>query len=122
MYEPTLRDTQKIIFIRDETASSSGGPIFVRAMEELNPGQLQPTQAFHLVNQNERKHRRNLNDDDDLQIMKLDDECRITETYERINGADVLRLEDNPVADEEEISLADQATSPLFHDAATSPK
>ena len=53
--------------------------------------------------------------------MKLDDECRITETYERIDGADVLRLEDNPVADEE-ISLADQATSPLYLDAATSPK
>lgn len=119
VYEPTLRDTQNIIFIRDETASSSSGPIFVRALEELNPGQLQQSQAFHVVHQNERRPRKNSNDD--LQIMKLDDECRITETYERIDGADVLRLEDNPVADEE-ISLADQATSPLYLDAATSPK
>ena len=47
MYEPTYREPNNIIFIRDELESSGSGldstesgPIFVRAMEELNPGKL----------------------------------------------------------------------------------
>ena len=46
VYEPTYREPNNLIFIRDELESSSGldstesGPIFVRAMEELNPGKL----------------------------------------------------------------------------------
>ena len=45
MYEPTYREPNNIIFIRDELESSGldsteSGPIFVRALEELNPGKL----------------------------------------------------------------------------------
>ena len=47
VYEPTYREPNNIIFIRDELESSGSGldstesgPIFVRAMEELNPGKL----------------------------------------------------------------------------------
>lgn len=41
----------------------------------------------------------------------------MTETYERIGDADVLKFEDNPVAEE----VANQGSNPTLQDAATSP-
>ena len=55
---------------------------------------------------------------DDVQIMKLDDENRITETYQKIGNAEVLKIEDNPVA--EEVPVAQEI--PILQDVATSPR
>ena len=35
--------------------------------------------------------------ENDIQIMKLDDETGIAETYQKIDGADILKLESNPL-------------------------
>ena len=56
VYEPTMRDTNNIIFIRDELETSSeasrdGGPIFVRALEKLDAGDLM-RRDDHLQNSN----------------------------------------------------------------------
>lgn len=50
--------------------------------------------------------------------MKLDDENRITETYQKIGNAEVLKIEDNPVA--EEVPVAQEI--PILQDVATSPR
>ena len=49
--------------------------------------------------------------------MKLDEENRITETYQKIGNAEVLKIEDNPIA--EEITTAQHIA---FQDVATSPR
>jgi hypothetical protein len=48
--------------------------------------------------------------------MRLDEERRVTETYEKIGNAEILKLEDNPVA--EEITTAQI----VYQDVATSPR
>ena len=53
---------------------------------------------------------------DDVQIMRLDEERRVTETYEKIGNAEILKLEDNPVA--EAITTAQI----VYQDVATSPR
>ena len=55
---------------------------------------------------------------DDVQIMKLDEENRITETYQKIGEAEVLKIEDNPVAEE----LNQNQSLPILQDVATSPR
>lgn len=52
---------------------------------------------------------------DNVQIMTLDDENRITETYQKIGNAEVLKIEDNPVAEELTPNVE-------YQDATTSPK
>ena len=104
MYEPTYRDTKDIIFIRDEvdsaaSSSSDGGPIFVRALEELDPRQLKNMEnkkdgpIFEVINEKQQKNKVK----DDIQIMRLDDETGIAETYQKIGDADVLKIESNPL-------------------------
>ncbi len=129
MYEPTYRDPQNIIFIRDELESSGfdsaeSGPIFVRAMQELSPGKLRQKElpsnvdrtggkVFKIVNANEQTPKKNASDD--VQIMKLDDESHRTETYQKIGNAEVLKIEDNPIAEEiseDIVEYQDMATSP----------
>ena len=133
VYEPTYRDPNNIIFIRDELESGNGenGQIFVRALEELEPGKLRqksvPFQTenepknqqkvFEIVDEKTRLQSKNAKDD--VQIMKLDDEARITETYYNYGNAEVLKIEDNPVA--EAIATA-QNPPTIVQDAATSPK
>ena len=48
--------------------------------------------------------------------MRLDEERRVTETYEKIGNAEILKLEDNPVA--EAITTAQI----VYQDVATSPR
>ena len=129
VYEPTYRDPNNIIFIRDEMESGNAeNQIFVRALEEHEPGKLrqkdvpfpdQPMEqkVFEIVNENERVQSKDAKDD--VQIMKLDDEARITETYYNYGNAEVLKIEDNPVA--EAIASA-QVPPTVLQDAATSPK
>ena len=73
--------------------------------------------VFEIVNENERVQSKDAKDD--VQIMKLDDEARITETYYNYGNAEVLKIEDNPVA--EAIASA-QVPPTVLQDAATSPK
>ena len=153
VYEPTYRDTNNIIFIRDELESgassldsSQSGPILVRAMEELNPGQLRQSditkdatsqneskiftvrivllimltfnQSFLIQVVDETLRGQSKDAKDDVQIMKLDEENRITETYQKIGEAEVLKIEDNPVAEE----LNQNQSLPILQDVATSPR
>lgn len=131
VYEPTYRDTNNIIFIRDELESgssldsnNSNAPIFVRALEQHSPGKLRQKQfipknpdekIFKVVDETKRSSPARNADKDDIQIMKLDDDARITETYQKIGNAEVLAIEDNPIAEEitsNNIEYQDVATSP----------
>ena len=131
VYEPTYRDPNNIIFIRDELESgndNSAGQIFVRALEEHEPGKLRQKdvpfpdhplnqKVFEIVNEKERRVQ-SIDAKDDIQIMKLDDETRIAETYYNYGNAEVLKIEDNPVA--EAIASA-QPPPTILQDANTSP-
>ena len=131
VYEPTYRDPNNIIFIRDELESgndNSAGQIFVRALEEHEPGKVRqkdvpfPDQplnqkVFEIVNEKERRVQ-SIDAKDDIQIMKLDDETRMAETYYNYGNAEVLKIEDNPVA--EAIASA-QPPPTVLQDANTSP-
>lgn len=131
VYEPTYRDTNNIIFIRDElesgssSDSNSNAPIFVRALEQHSPGKLRQKQfvpqnpdekIFKVIDETKRSSP-SRNAKDDVQIMKLDDDARITETYQKIGNAEVLAIEDNPIAEEitsTNIEYQDVATSPRY--------
>ena len=69
-----------------------------------------------MVDENNRNESKNAKDD--VQIMKLDDENRITETYHKIGNAEVLRIEENPIVEEmptaQNIEYQDMATSPRY--------
>ena len=60
--------------------------------------------------------------------MKLDEENRITETYQKIGNAEVLKIEDNPLAEEittmAPLAEAESTTAQniVFQDVATSPR
>ena len=79
MYEPTYREPNNIIFIRDELESSGSGldstesgPIFVRAMEELNPGKLrQKTMPPGLENNESEEKIFNVSNTDKSWFKKL---------------------------------------------------
>ena len=113
--------------------ASPDGPIFVRAMETLDPSgllkdqvQIQQSnaddssrQVFKVVDESDRRTSRD--GEDDIQIMRLDDETRNAETYERINGADVLKLEQYTNQDPEQNPDQIQDDK-VVQDAATSPR
>ena len=68
---------------------------------------------------NENDPQQNFNVENDIQIMKLDDETGISETYQNINGADVLKLETTPTNKNlENLSVDIKPTL----DVATSPR
>ena len=93
-------------------------------MQELSPGKLRQKElpsnvdrtggkVFKIVNANEQTPKKNASDD--VQIMKLDDESHRTETYQKIGNAEVLKIEDNPIAEEiseDIVEYQDMATSP----------
>ena len=68
---------------------------------------------------NENDPQQNFNVENDIQIMKLDDETGISETYQNINGADVLKIETTPTNKNlENLSVDIKPTL----DVATSPR
>ena len=68
---------------------------------------------------NENHPQQNFNVENDIQIMKLDDETGISETYQNINGADVLKIETTPTNKNlENLSVDIKPTL----DVATSPR
>ena len=88
-------------------------------MEELDPSKLDGNQvikAFQPSKHPPEDDRKPNAAKDDVQIMKLDDENRITETYQKIGNAEVLKIEENPIAEEiptaQNIEYQDMATSP----------
>ena len=66
---------------------------------------------------NENDPQQNINVENDIQILKLDDETGISETYQKIDGADVLKIETTPKNNPDNLSVdikpsLDVATSP----------